>query len=378
MGIKGLPNYLTNNTTGAVRSYQISACKDWKVAVDSSLLIYQIVTAVRSGGNETVNANGELTSHLTGICRKVLGFLANRITPIFVFDGKSPDIKRVTTEIRAANCKKACDKLTALDPQSEEYNKHHARAFHASPENFEEARILLSLLGIPYINAPGEADIVCSWLASRRGEDGKRHVVGVATEDSDMLPLGARYLFKNMLQAVTSREEFTLISLSRALKELDVTMEQFVDICVLLGTDFNKNIKGVGPVAVAKLMKQYGSLEKIIEVYRKKNPTEDFEANVQCMILAKNYLMTSLDELDKSDFTVTSAQLNMRRCQRNNLIDFLVNKHGFDASDIIRNVNMIIEYQDALGITADNEYPYVPTGLMNEKLEYENCEYVFE
>lgn len=378
MGIKGLPKYLTSNTTGAVRSYQISACKDWKVAVDSSLLIYQIVTAVRSGGNETVNANGELTSHLTGICCKVLGFLANRITPIFVFDGKSPDIKRVTTEIRAANRKKACDKLTTLDPQSEEYNKHHARAFRASPENFEEARILLSLLGIPYINAPGEADIVCSWLASRRGEDGKRHVVGVATKDSDMLPLGARYLFNNMLQAVTSREEFTLISLSRALKELDVTMEQFVDICVLLGTDFNKNIKGVGPVAVAKLMKQYGSLEKIIEVYRKKNPAEDFEANVQCMILAKNYLMTSLDELDKSDFTVTSAQLNMRRCQRNNLIDFLVNKHGFDASDIIRNVNMIIEYQDALGVTADNEYPYVPTGLMNEKLEYENCEYVFE
>lgn len=379
MGIKDMTKYLTDNTETAMRSFKLTACKGWKVSVDTSIVVHKIVTATRSGGNETTNENGEITSHLTGLFNKTLGFLQNGIIPIFVFDGKSPDLKKATVADRVKARTEAEQKLASLDPTSEEYLKCHSRAYRSTPQQYDEARILLSLMGIPWINAPGEADVVCSWLASRRTEDGDRYVMGVASEDSDMLPFGAPYLCKNMIDAVTKHQEFTLVSLRRILSQLEIDMEQFVDTCVLLGTDHNNRIKGVGPAAIRKLMIKYGSLDKIIEHYNKdskKTADPDYYANIECMKQAKNYFMTALSDLDDSGFKPTETQLSMCKCQRDNLIDFLVNKHGFDPSDIVYKVTRLLEYQT--DVELENEYEYISTGKTNEALEYVDCEYVFE
>nr|URM62225.1 DNA endonuclease [Mimivirus sp.] len=100
MGIKGLPKLIKEITNGsAMKSIQFGKF-DGRVAVDMSLLIHQTVIAMRSNGRDMTNQKGELTSHLYGILYKMLTFLQNGMTPICVFDGKAPEIKNKTVDIR--------------------------------------------------------------------------------------------------------------------------------------------------------------------------------------------------------------------------------------------------------------------------------------
>jgi flap endonuclease-1 len=48
------------------------------------------------------------------------------------------------------------------------------------------------------------------------------------------------------------------------LKSLDVTREQLIDIAILVGTDFNEGVKGIGPKKALALIKEKG-LEKATE-----------------------------------------------------------------------------------------------------------------
>lgn len=372
MGIKGLPNYLTRYAESSVRSYKLSNCRGWKVAIDTSLLVNQLIRAARSGGNETLNDDGEITTHLLGVCSKIIGFLNYGIIPIFVFDGKSPAYKQVTREERDRVCRKAeeaCEKLikeesekvssmspdinddeepiTAI-PNTQEFYKQHSRAYRASSCDYTKLRILFDLLGVPYIRAPEEADVVCAWLVV------KKLVKGPATEDSDMLTLGSNYLFKNMLSSINSGQDMTLISLRKAKKALGVNMEGFIDTCILLGTDGNINLKNVGPVKVHTSIEQGLSLEEIQEKYRSNYTNdEEYQATVANMAVMKDYFTTAVSKLD-DEFTVTEDQLSFRQCQRENAIDFLVTANGVDLAQAISRVDYIVSFYKKLGIDREN------------------------
>ena len=57
------------------------------------MCIYQFLIAVRSDGNNLTNEDGETTSHLIGMFYRTIRLLENGIKPVYVFDGKPPDLK---------------------------------------------------------------------------------------------------------------------------------------------------------------------------------------------------------------------------------------------------------------------------------------------
>ena len=62
------------------------------------MAIYQFLIAVRSGGPNhasamLTNADGETTSHVQGMFNRTIRFLTEGIRPVYVFDGKPPNIK---------------------------------------------------------------------------------------------------------------------------------------------------------------------------------------------------------------------------------------------------------------------------------------------
>lgn len=57
-------------------------------------------------------------------------------------------------------------------------------------------------------------------------------------------------------------KEFTL---SKVLSELQFSQRQFIDLCIMLGCDYCESIKGIGPKRAIDLMRQYGSIETILE-----------------------------------------------------------------------------------------------------------------
>jgi flap endonuclease-1 len=371
MGIKGLPKLIASiGGETAIRSYKFSYFKGLRVSVDASLIIHQTVIAMRKSGHDMKNNKGELTSHLHGLFYKILIFLQNGMIPVFVFDGKAPNIKNKTIERRRSRKTQAEKKLEELsDSDGEEYIKNFKQTFTPTKEDIKQAQILLDLMGIPYIVAPGEADVVCAWLAARRDINKKRYVKGVCSDDSDMLALGAPYLYKDILRFMSKNKYVKVIDLHETLVKMNLTMNQFVDLCVLLGTDYCDNIKGIGPKKAYILIKKYGTLEKVLIFLKKSNDTDSdngsdddsdcsdtvCKTNEQCMIEAKKYFKNALKEIDESDnFKIVDGQLDLVKYQYLELMDFMCVKHGFDVTRIQTGIERLKEYYKKMNITKEN------------------------
>jgi len=113
-------------------------------------------------------------------------------------------------------------------------------------------------MGVPVIEAPCEAEAQCAAL----NKAGKAFAAG--SEDMDTLTCGAKVLLRKLTYSEARKEPIMEIHLDKVLKGLDLTMDQFIDLCILLGCDYADKIKGVGPKRALEFIKKYGSIEKII------------------------------------------------------------------------------------------------------------------
>lgn len=115
-------------------------------------------------------------------------------------------------------------------------------------------------MGVPVIDAPSEAEAQCAAMA-------KAGVVyGAATEDMDCLTFGCPTLVRHLMAPSSQNAPIQEFSLPTLLQELDISMEQFIDMCILCGCDYASNIKGIGAVRALSLIKQHGTLEKVVQV----------------------------------------------------------------------------------------------------------------
>merc|ERR1719203_1346877 len=137
-------------------------------------------------------------------------------------------------------------------------------------EQNEETKTLLRLMGVPVVEAPSEAEATCAALC----RDGK--VYAAATEDADCLTFGSKVLVRNLMAAESQKKHIYEITLDVILQQLNVSMSQFIDFCILCGCDYCDTLKGVGPSTAIKLVVQHGSLEKVIEALGSDKVPENF------------------------------------------------------------------------------------------------------
>lgn len=115
-------------------------------------------------------------------------------------------------------------------------------------------------MGIPIIEAPGEAEAQCAVLC-RKGL-----AYAVATEDADALCFGAPKVLRRLtFNDPTGKNLVMVLTLDKILKALSMTMDQFIDFCILCGCDYCGTIKGMGPSTAFKFIKEHGTIEKAIE-----------------------------------------------------------------------------------------------------------------
>jgi len=128
-------------------------------------------------------------------------------------------------------------------------------------------------LGIPFVEAPSEAEAETAHMAMR-GE-----VWAASSMDYDSLLFGSPRLVRYL--TISGREFLPskgiarplkpeLIDLNNLLSHYEITREQLIDISMLVGTDFNKGVKGIGPKTALELVKQYGKLENLPNEIRSK------------------------------------------------------------------------------------------------------------
>jgi len=142
-----------------------------------------------------------------------------------------------------------------------------SRSTRLESDMIAEAKLLLDAMGVPCVDAPGEGEAQMSHMV-RKGD-----VWAGASQDFDAILFGAPNLVRNLTLAGKRRlpsgktVDVTpeIVTLGQVLAALDVTREQLVDIGILVGTDFNEGVRGIGPKKALALIKRLGSLERVAE-----------------------------------------------------------------------------------------------------------------
>jgi len=235
------------------------------MAIDASMCLYQFMIMIRenrSGSYQNLtNAEGQETSHIVGMLSRTIRLMENGIKPVYVFDGKPPELKLGELAARRQKREQAEANLQAAVEagNAEEVLKSTKMTTRVTKEHNEQTKTLLRLMGVPVVDAPSEAEATCAALC----RDGK--VYAAATEDADCLTFGTKVLVRNLMAAEAQKKQILEVSLERALEQLNISMDQFIDFCILSGCDYCDTLKGVGPSTAIRLLIQHGSLEKVIE-----------------------------------------------------------------------------------------------------------------
>ncbi|XP_060829051.1 flap endonuclease 1 isoform X1 [Bombus pascuorum] len=261
MGILGLSKLIADIAPSAIKEQELKHYFGRKVAIDASMCLYQFLIAVRSEGAQLTSVHGETTSHLMGTFYRTIRLVEQGIKPVYVFDGKPPNLKGGELAKRAERRDEAQKLLQAAEEagNAEDVEKFNRRLVKVTKEHAEEAKQLLQLMGIPYIDAPCEAEAQCAALVKA----GK--VFATATEDMDALTFGCNILLRRLTFSEARKMPVQEFHFDKVLEDLGLNHDEFIDLCIMLGCDYTSSIKGVGPKRAIELIKTHRSLEKIIE-----------------------------------------------------------------------------------------------------------------
>ncbi len=291
------------------------------VAIDAANVIYQFLSSIRQyDGTPLKDQNGRITSHFSGILYRTSSLIEKGIKPVYVFDGKSSALKKETQEKRK-EIKEESEKKwkEALEDGRVEYARKFAvRSSRMSPEIVEGSKKLIELMGIPYIQAKGEGEAQASHMVSL-GD-----AWCVVSQDYDCMLFGAPRMVKN-LTISGSQNKPELIELEKVLKNLNITREQLVDMAIMVGTDFNQGIKGIGAKKGLKLIKKYGDIYHILD-------SLNIQLDVDAQILREMFLNHEVD---------SNYQLKWEKADKQGIIDFLCGEHDFSEDRVLNAVDKL-------------------------------------
>jgi flap endonuclease-1 len=227
-------------------------------AIDANNALYQFLTIIRQpDGTPLMDGRGRITSHLSGILFRMANFLEKGIKPVFVFDGEPDYLKMATIDKRRKVRDTAGERWKeALERGDEAEAYKQARSATRVDETIiGTSKELLRLMGIPIVQAPGEGEAQASYMAIKGDA---RYVV---SQDYDTLLFGAPMLVRNLTvsgkrkirgrQITVSPERIVLADF---LGGMQISREQLIQIGILVGTDFNAGVEGVGAKTGLKLV----------------------------------------------------------------------------------------------------------------------------
>jgi len=194
---------------------------------------------------------------LVGLFNRTIQFLSQGIKPIWVFDGKPPEMKAEELKRRKERKAYALEKQEHAEEEGklDEAKMMAGRSVKVTPEMTEDAKRLIKLMGLPLIEAASEAEAQCA-VFTRAGK-----AYATATEDMDALTFGATRLIRGFN---SKKDPITEIELSKVLEEFGMNMDEFIDLCILCGCDYTPHIEGIGPVKAFNKIKAMKNIEAIL------------------------------------------------------------------------------------------------------------------
>ncbi|MBU7013429.1 MAG: flap endonuclease-1 [Theionarchaea archaeon] len=247
------------------------------LAFDANNVLYQFLALIRTGGGVPLTDDrGNITSHLHGLAFRATRLLCDyHINLVYVFDGTPPALKKGELQKRKEIKERAQEEwkeALRIKDYATAYSKSTMTS-RLTKDMIEDAQRLLTYMGIPWVQAPSEAEAQAAFMT--------RDIFGAASRDYDTLLFGAkrqvRYVTvqgKEYLpsKGLSRRYKPEIITLKDFLDHLNITREQLVDMSILMGNDFTPGIKGIGPKTALNLMRTYDTLEALPPEMQEKLP----------------------------------------------------------------------------------------------------------
>ncbi len=284
------------------------------ITVDALNWIVQFLSTIRlSDGSLLMDHNGNVTSHLNGLFFRITNLLSYNIIPWFIFDGKPPKFKWKTIQERN-NMRMEAAQLANKIENPEERAIYLRRVIKVDDYIIDSSKKLLDLMGVPFFQAPSEGEAEAAYL----NKNNKAYAV--ASQDYDTLIFGGIRLVRNL--SITGRRKVQnkrvfvkinpeIIILDDVLKSLGLTQEQLVVIALLIGTDYNEGVKGIGPKKALSIVKKE-DINKILSSY-------DFNTEYDIHEIFNFFINP---EVEMTDMEKKSIKINELR-------HFLVDEHDF-------------------------------------------------
>lgn len=301
MGIKGLHQIIKKYAENIYVEKHLSDYAYTKVAIDISLYLFKYKAIFRD-------------RWLSAFITLISVFRKNDIHCVFIFDGKAPKEKEEERKARAESREKIETKVYDIQHDLDEYHrtgdvtellqkvwednmgehanrllapgkrkfdvkiveayldKIRAQVIRITEDDLKMAKQLFDILQVPYLQADDEAERFASQLCVRGIVD------AVASEDTDVLAYGTPIFITKIN---TTDETCVEIHHETLMETMNLTPDQFTDLCIMCGTDYNNNMKGVGPETSYKLLVDYGSIEEIEKIIDKKTGSPKY--NSECL-----------------------------------------------------------------------------------------------
>ena len=309
------------------RKVSISDLAGEIVAFDGNNIIYQFLSIVRGrDGQPLKDRQGRMTSHLSGLMYRNSNLMEAGIKIVYVFDGRPHRFKSTVLARRRKTRQKAkkayVKAVEAGDAQ--QARRYGQQSVVATTDIIGEAKNLLTLMGIPWVQAPGEGEAQAAYMAL------KGEVYAAASQDFDSLLYGAPRHVRNL--SITGRRKLPrknvyikvepeMLELEKIRKTLGLTQSQLIDLGILVGTDYNPDgIKGIGPKTALKLINKHGSLEDSLPHIK----NAEFPHPVE-----------EIKELFVNPRTTDDYTLEWNRPDTAGLIGFLSGEHNFSQQRVL-------------------------------------------
>jgi flap endonuclease-1 len=248
----------------------LEALRGRLLAVDGQGELYQFLALIRlRDGTPLRDSSGRITSHLAGLFYRTTRLIADYGAKLaFVFDGTPPPLKGAELERRRSIRRRyetERDEALRAGDLARAYSKATMTS-RLTREMVDEARELLRRLGIPTVQAPSEGESQAAHMAAAGA------VWAAGSKDYDSLLFGAprvvRFLSISGKEFLPAQGTFRpivpeLVNLESLLAGWGLSREQLIDLSILVGTDFNAGVKGIGPKKALKLIQQHGRIERM-------------------------------------------------------------------------------------------------------------------
>lgn len=232
-------------------SVNLSELAGKKLVIDGCNLLFKYITKVRKDGQLLHNAEGDPVSHLSGLFYFIINLYERRIRPIFVFDGYPPAEKRPKSPVKIARLVQ----MWKLYHQREG-NKRllYDDTLFLYDKVVSDLQDLIKMMGCPVIRGITEGEAQGARLVR------ERKAYAMLSTDQDSLLFGCprtiyNYSFKE--------EHCTYYDLAFQLNRHEITLQQLIDVALLIGTDYYPGVKGIGPKKALSYIQQYGCIEDL-------------------------------------------------------------------------------------------------------------------